>query len=68
MSAFSPMSYGRRKTGAVNTALFVKRKRKAISALAEYERADGVLKAAKAVGIGFVDGDIELVYLDGKII
>ena len=48
MSAFSPMSYGRRKTGAVNTALFVKRKRKAISALAEYERADGVLKAAKA--------------------
>lgn len=26
------------------------------------------LKAAKAVGIGFVDGDIELVYLDGKII
>ena len=43
MSAFSPMSYGRRKTGAVNTALFVKRKRKAISALAEYKRAVGVL-------------------------
>ena len=27
-----------------------------------------VLKSAKAVGIGFVDGDIEILYLDGKII
>ena len=26
------------------------------------------LKSAKAVGIGFVDGDIEILYLDGKII
>lgn len=28
----------------------------------------GILRSAKAVGIGFVDGDIELVYLDGEII
>lgn len=27
-----------------------------------------ILRSAKAIGIGFVDGDIELVYLDGKII
>lgn len=27
-----------------------------------------VLKAAKAIGIGFVDGDIELVYLDGEVL
>ena len=27
-----------------------------------------VLKAAKAIGIGFVDGDIELLYLDGEVL
>lgn len=27
-----------------------------------------VLKSAKAIGIGFVDGDIDLIYLDGKIL
>lgn len=27
-----------------------------------------VLKAAKAIGIGFVDGDIELIYLDGEVL
>lgn len=27
-----------------------------------------VLKSAKAIGIGFVDGDIELLYLDGEVL
>lgn len=27
-----------------------------------------ILKSAKAIGIGFVDGDIDLIYLDGKVL
>lgn len=48
MSAFSPISYGKGKTKAASAAAFAKRKRRAISALAGYERADGALTAAKA--------------------
>lgn len=48
MSAFSPTSCGKRKTDNVNVSVFVRRKRKAVSVLAEYERAEGALRAAKA--------------------